>query len=128
MREELAPVVADASIYDKKLTRKQKIEGYRDRYDTRMKIDDVSKRIDIPYRSSFVVPDDMETGYVRAVISKDGCGECTGIDTIDIAQISNPVSLVDVKKGMNLVWIEPEFVIRPKIRVRDEERHAFSSL
>lgn len=126
VREELVPVVADASIYDKKLTRKQMIEGYRDRYDTRIKVADVSKRINIPYRSSFVVPDDMETGYVRAVISKDGCGECTGIDTIDIAQISNPVSLVDVKKGMNLVWIEPEFVIRPKIREgRGEARLQF---
>lgn len=127
VREELVPIVADASIYDKKLTRKQVIEGYRDMYDIRrMKVSDVSERISIPYQSSFAVPDDMETGFVRAVISKDGCGECTGIDTIDIAYLSNPLSLVDVKKGMNLVWVEPEFVIRPKIREgRGEARLQF---
>ena len=53
---------------------------------------------------------------IVAVISTDGCGECTGIDTIEIAAISNPITLMpDVKESLELSWIEPEFKIRPKV-------------
>lgn len=57
----------------------------------------------------------MDNARIVGVVSNDGCGQCTGIDTIDIANVSVPVSLIDVRKEYNLSWIEPEFKIRPKV-------------
>lgn len=59
---------------------------------------------------------DLETGRVRAVVSSDGCGECTGIDTVEVASIGSLATLIDAKESFGLVWIEPEFVVRPKVR------------
>lgn len=115
--KELRPLVVDAPIYRKKLERKRVIDGYQDPYQLNWKTaEDLSRPVELPYREAFGVPEDLETGRVRAVVSSDGCGECTGIDTVEVAAIGSLVTLIDVEESFDMAWIEPEFVIRPKIR------------
>ena len=117
MKDEYMPVVLDAPIYNKKINRKQALDNYIDPYGKQaMKADKTSRSFSLPYTQTVQLPDGTESGQIVAVVSTDGCGACTGIDTIDIAAISNPISLMsDVKESLQLSWIEPEFVIRPKV-------------
>lgn len=117
VKDEYMPVVLDAPIYNKKINRKQVLDNYIDPYGKQaMKADKTSRSFCLPYKQTLQLPDGTESGQIVAVVSTDGCGACTGIDTIDIAAISNPVSLMgDVKESLQLSWIEPEFVIRPKV-------------
>lgn len=117
VRKELAPLVVDAPIYEKKMERKKVIDGYQDPYRSgRWMAKDFSRPFELPYRESFAIPEDLETGRIRAVVSSDGCGECTGIDTVEVASISSLATLINTKEAFDLAWIEPEFVIRPKMR------------
>lgn len=117
VQKELPPLVVDAPIFEKKMIRRKVLDNYRDPYETQRKTaDDLSRPSELPYRTTFVVPEDMETGRVWAVVSSDGCGECTGIDTVEVASIGSLVTLIDAKESFDLTWIEPEFVIRPKVR------------
>lgn len=117
VKEEFMPVVLDAPIYNKKINRKRVLENYEDPYQAKaVKADKATSSFNLPYRQSIQLPEGTDGGQIVAVISTDGCGTCTGIDTIDIAAISNPVTLIgDVKESLQLSWIEPEFVIRPKV-------------
>lgn len=117
VKDEYMPVVLDAPIYNKKINRKQVLDNYIDPYEKQaVKADKTSRSFSLPYTQTLQLPDGTESGQIVAVVSTDGCGACTGIDTIDIAAISNPVSLIgDVKESLQLSWIEPEFVIRPKV-------------
>lgn len=124
VREELLPVVVDAPVYEKKLHRKKVIEGYEDNYEAcKREVNDWTAAFRLPYQETFAVPDDLEEGHIQAVVSSDGCGECTGMDTIDVAYISNPAALIDVGKEWDLVWMDPAFVIRPKIHEGRGEAH-----
>ncbi|MCM1142686.1 MAG: hypothetical protein NC453_29285 [Muribaculum sp.] len=114
--EEYEPLVLDASIYRKKTERKEVLHGYVDPYaDVVRKAENTGKSQTYPYAHSIEIPEDIESGRIMAVISSDGCGQCTGIDTIDVASISIPVTLIDPKESLHNVWIEPEFVVRPKV-------------
>lgn len=117
VKDEYMPVVLDAPIYSKKTNRKEVLENYKDPYGAQaVKAGKVSRSFDLPYTQTVELPEGTENGQIRAVISADGCGECSGIDTIDVAAISNPITLMgDVKESLQLAWIEPEFVIRPKV-------------
>lgn len=117
VKEEYMPLVLDAPIYNKKINRKKVLDQYIDPLGERaVKADKASRSFDLPYRETVQLPEGTEEGRIVAVVSTDGCGECTGIDTIDIAAISNPITLMkDVKEALQLSWIEPKFVIRPKI-------------
>lgn len=117
LKDEYTPVVLDAPIYNKKIKRKQVLDNYIDPYEKQaMKADKASRSFNLPYIQTVELPKGTESGQIVAVVSTDGCGECSGIDTIDIAAISNPISLMgDVKESLQLTWIEPEFVIRPKV-------------
>lgn len=117
VKDEYMPIVLDAPIYNKKINRKQVLDNYIDPYGKQaVKADKTSRSFSLPYTQTLQLPDGTESGQIVAVVSTDGCGACTGIDTIDIAAISNPVSLIgDVKESLQLSWIEPEFVIRPKV-------------
>lgn len=117
LKEEYMPIVLDAPIYNKKINRKQVLDNYIDPYGKQaMKADKAGRSFSLPYTQTVQLPDGTESGRIVAVISTDGCGECSGIDTIDIAAISNPITLMgDVKESLQLTWIEPEFVIRPKV-------------
>lgn len=116
VKEEYRPLVLDAPIYNKKINRKKVLEQYIDPLEKRaVKADKASRSFDLPYSETVQLPEGAEEGRIVAVVTTDGCGECTGIDTIDIAAISNPVTLMkDVKEALQLSWIEPEFVIHPK--------------
>lgn len=114
---EFAPLVVDAPIYTKKMQRRAELEQYQDPYAGSIQTDTSSSfPLKLQFQEQFSLPDNTQVGHIQAVVSKDGCGECSGIDTVFIASISNPISLIDTKESLNLNWIEPEFVIRPKIR------------
>lgn len=117
VKGEYTPVILDAPVYNKKVNRKQILENYTDPYQEQaIKADKVSHSFNLPYTQTLQLPEGTESGQIVAVVSTDGCGACTGIDTIPVAAISNPVSLMgDVKESLQLSWIEPEFVIRPKV-------------
>ena len=112
---EYEPIVLDAPIYSKKKHRREVLHGYEDPYARQaFKIEKLSETIVIPFNERVEIPEGVDNARIVGVISNDGCGQCTGIDTIDIANVSVPVSLIDVRKEYNLSWIEPEFRIRAK--------------
>ena len=114
--DEYEPLVLDAPIYSKKKHRKEVLHGYEDPYARQaVKIEKLAETIAIPFNESVEIPEGVDNARIVGVVSNDGCGQCTGIDTIDIANVSVPVSLIDVRKEYNLSWIEPEFKIRPKV-------------
>lgn len=82
------PIVADGRIFAKKMTRREALEGYEDPYaDLRTYVG--KGGADIPYHIKAQLPAGGD-GRIVAAISADGCGECTGIDTIDVATITRP--------------------------------------
>lgn len=92
---ELKTIVADAPIYRKKMHRRNKLEGYKDIYsNVAMQIDN-NKDLKLKYSETFALPYHIEDGKIIAVVTTDGCGECTSLDTLLIAEISNPMSLID---------------------------------
>lgn len=109
-------VVLDAPVYARKQHRAAVLEK---RVDT---LAAVAQKVDnreahsIPYRHTIVLPQGLDGGEVIARVSADGCGSCAGIDTLHLAGVVNPVSLIDVKESLKLDWIEPEFQIKPKVR------------
>ena len=116
MKGEYPPIVLDAPVYSKKKRRMAVLEGYADPYAERaVAVGRPSRFLELPYSQTVQLPEGTDNARIVGVVTTDGCGECTGIDTIDIATISNVTTLIDVKKSLNLVWIEPEFVVRPKV-------------
>lgn len=115
--EELDPIVVDAPIYTRKLDRMKKLEGYTDPYDGKAMTAKSGDTISVPVEHDLAMPEYIEgNARVIAFVTVDGCGECENADTLLIADVSNPVTLADKpEEGMKLSWIEPEFVIRPKI-------------
>lgn len=104
VKEEYLPLVVDAPIYNKKLKRREVLENYTDTLAGGVrKVDNTSASFDLNYRETIALPAGVDTARVVAVITTDGCGECTGIDTVNVADVRC------------VQWIEPEFVIRPKI-------------
>lgn len=115
MLAELTPVVLDAPIYQKKMERRKELEDYRDPYAPWAQAVERNRAYDLVYRERVFVPDSISAGQIVAVLSADGCGSCGVVDTIDVAYISNLPNLIEPKKSLQLNWIEPEFVIRPKV-------------
>lgn len=114
--DEFMPIAVYSPIYSKKAERQRILEGKQDIYEGRIvKAERTSQPMDVPYSEAVQLSDDISHARIKAVVSTDGCGECTGIDTIDVATITTPVTLIDVKKELELSWIEPEFRIRPKV-------------
>jgi len=117
VRDEYLPLVVDASIYGQKTRRKEVLENYQDPYKEQRQPLGKNDSLHLAYRHTLTVPEGIDAARLRAVISEDGCGQCTGIDTIDLASVATPVTLMeDVKESFNVAWIEPEFVVRPKVR------------
>lgn len=114
---EFAPLVIDAPIYRMKLERRTVLENYQDPYAGNIQeVDDPMSPFTLECHNYFRIPEGVRSGFLRAIVSTDGCGKCSALDTLFIAGISNPVSLIDPRKTLELSWIEPEFVVRPKIR------------
>ena len=127
---EYRPLVVDAPIYDKKRTRRETLEDdFRDPYaDVRRTQANRREAFDLAYRQTVTLPQGVAVARIRAVVSEDGCGQCTGIDTIDLAAISNPITLMpEPREALHVAWMDPEFVIRPKVRSgRGEARLQFA--
>ena len=115
MLAELTPVVLDAPIYQKKMERRKELEDYHDPYAPWAQGVEHNRAYDLVYRERVFVPDSVSAGQIVAVLSADGCGSCGVVDTVDVAYISNLPNLIEPKKSLQLNWIEPEFVIRPKV-------------
>lgn len=106
--DEYDPVVVEAGIYADKLRRKEVLEGYHDPYkEQKRQVDDATAAFTLSYHESVVLPASADTARIVAVVSTDGCGQCTGIDTLEMASIVRALAYVE--------WIEPVFTIRPKI-------------
>ncbi len=117
LRCAFTPSILDAPIFDKKLQRRTRLEGYQDPYAGRaVKMDKVRKAYDLPYTETITLPEDVDEGRIVAVVEANGCGRCRTMDTVAVASVTNPVTLMpEPKESMHLDWIEPEFVIRPKV-------------
>lgn len=116
VRDEYLPIVLDAPVYQKKQKRLEVLEGYADPYAGQaVKTDSRARSLEIPYNETVQLPEGADYARIIGVVTTDGCGECTSIDTLEMASVSNPATLIDMKKSLELSWIEPEFVIRPKI-------------
>ncbi len=116
VREEFDPLVIDAPIYNKKVKRLERLEDYADPYAGRtVAVSHTSRGFELPYSRTVRLPEGTDSAHIVGVVTTDGCGECTGIDTIDIASVSGLVPVTEERQPLNLVWIEPEFVVRPKV-------------
>ena len=115
MVTECRAMVLDAPIYSKKMERRVKLEGYVDTLAENSGRVNNHENQSIPYIERVSVPENIDGGRIIAVLSTDGCGECEVTDTVDVAYIANIPTLIEPKKSLQLNWIEPEFVIRPKV-------------
>ena len=105
--DECMPVVLDADIYGKK-NRLEQLEGYTDPYaSSQQPVDNPRQARDIPYSHTIALPAGADTARVVAVVSTDGCGECTGIDTLAVASIVRPT--------LYMMWMEPAFTVDQKM-------------
>lgn len=117
---EYEPVVLDGPIYAKKKYRREKLENYEDPYkEVARLVEETDKALRIPYHATVRLPEGMTEAQLSAVVSADGCGECSGIDTIALAEIADPLS------GLVRTWrmVEPEFVVREKRRDGEGKAH-----
>lgn len=117
------PIVLDAPVFSKKNERRILLDGYRDTLAALSQKVDNRETHTLAYKESLQLNVASANGArVVGVVTTDGCGECSAVDTLLLASVSDPVSLVDVKQ-LKLDWIEPEFVIRPKIVEGRGEAH-----
>lgn len=112
---ECTPMVLDAPIYGKKMHRRVLLEDYVDSLASYARPVQKKESVTIAYSERVAIPDSLASARIVGVVTTDGCGACTAIDTLDMAQISNPITLVDMHEELKLNWIEPQFVVRPKI-------------
>lgn len=111
---EYPPVVLDASIYRKKVERLQVLDGYSDPYVQEARVIDNRKSYEIPYTCPVILPTGITNAHLRAVVSTDGCGECTGTDTLILAEVADPMNFF--RSEMKQVRLDPDFVVPLKIR------------
>lgn len=105
---EYMPLVLDADIYGKKNHRMEVLEGYQDPYgDTKQAVDNPRRARELKYSETVALPEGADSARVVAVVSTDGCGECTGLDTLDLATITRPT--------LYLAWIEPTYSVSRKM-------------
>ena len=120
LRAEYTPLVLDADIYAKKKYRLEVLEDYKDPYrESALLVEDTHRAIEIPYRTTLDLPAGTREATLRAVISTDGCGECTGIDTLSVVEIEDPLN----RLRPTMRHVEPKFVVREKIRQGEGKAH-----
>ncbi|WP_140392824.1 hypothetical protein [Parabacteroides sp. An277] len=113
------PLVLDAAIYRKKMARLEVLEDYNDPYAEQAVPVDNAEAFRIQYKDTLLLPEDVNAGKIFAIASTDGCGECSGVDTLLIATIDDPLSrLTDTWRVA-----EPKFVVRPKVRDGEGKAH-----
>lgn len=115
--EELQSVVADGPIYTKKIKRLKRLEGYNDPYaDVAIPTSTRKTAVTLPYTIRLTLPE-PGTARLRAMVSADGCGSCTGIDTLSLASITyqKPKRKITVRK--------PKVKVRQKVHNGDGTAH-----
>ena len=113
------PLVLDAAIYRKKMARREVLEDYNDPYAGQAIPVDHAEAFRVHYKDTLLLPEGVNTGKLFAIASTDGCGECSGVDTLLIATIDDPLSrLADTWRVA-----EPKFVVRPKVRDGEGKAH-----
>lgn len=118
--DEYRPLVLDAPIYARKLHRKQVLSQYVDDYLQYAQLkgdveqDKNTKEYLLPYNEEVTLPKHYTGSRIVAMLSTDGCGECSLIDTIDMAYFSTTYELLP-NEAMKYNYLQPKFVIRPKI-------------
>ena len=96
-----------APIYNKKVERLKVLENYVDPYgDSAVRLRKSSDSVDIPYTEEVILPADVENARMIAIVSADGCGVCTGMDTINIASFGTPLSLIGFAPDIRLSLLE----------------------
>lgn len=111
------PIVLDAPIYSKKRTRHTVIDGEDDPFaDIAQRIESVKKPFDTHYAALVAMPDNVDDARLVAIVSADGCGRCTGIDSVDIGNIRRTALAVKTPAAHEEPHAEsnatPEYVIR----------------
>ncbi len=107
------PLVLDAPIYSKKMRRRAVLNGEADPYaDIAQTLPTTARDYSADYKGSLRVPAAIDSARLVAVASADGCGRCTGIDTVEIGTIVRPKTV----KRLNLTWQVAQFEVRPKVR------------
>ena len=113
------PLVLDAAIYRKKVERLAVLEDYNDPYAEQAVPVDHAEAFRVQYKDTLLLPEGVNAGRLYVIASTDGCGECSGVDTLLMATIDDPLSrLTDTWRV-----VEPEFVIRPKVRDGEGKAH-----
>lgn len=108
------PIVLDAPIYSKKMRRRKVLEDIYDPYaDIAQTVSSTRHDFTTRCQTDISMPQPYDSLTLMAVASTDGCGRCTGIDTVEIARISRPVP---PPRTLGLKWMTTEFVVRPKVR------------
>ena len=113
---ELGPVAVDGPLFTKKMHRIEVLEDYEDDYaGQRYSLGKISDTLAIMYRDTVRIPGLADGSRIYAFVTSDGCGRCRAIDTADVGGITDPGVLLSLD-SMRARTLEPEFVIRPKIR------------
>ena len=109
---ELTPLVADRSQFSCKLHRRQVLEGYADPYSPMALHYDKQHVALLPYADTLHMPLPLRQVRLRAMLTTDGCGRCTAIDTLAMGRAVNAVA--DLPQ--QLAQFAPHtFVVRPKV-------------
>lgn len=109
------PLVLDAPIFAKKMTRRERLEGYADPYAPFRRVMEGGAgdaAVELPLERTLRVPLGM-SGEARlvAVVTTDGCAACTALDTLTLAAVMPPEPV----DNFSLRWMEPVFVEKPKV-------------
>ena len=89
---ELTPLVADRRQFSRKLHRRQVLEGYADPYSPMALHYDKQHVALLPYADTLHMPLPLRQVRLRAMLTTDGCGRCTAIDTLVMGRAVNAVA------------------------------------
>ena len=119
--------VFDAPVYARKRQREEVLSGRVDTLADRAVVVRPRRAFSVPYEATVPVPESFTGGRIVAVVTANGCGESRTLARPDMALIANLPTLIDPQRDLLLNWIEPEFVIRPKVvQGRGEARLQFA--
>ena len=119
--------VFDAPVYARKRQREEVLSGRVDTLADRAVVVRFRRAFSVPYEATVPVPESFTGGRIVAVVTANGCGESRTLARPDMALIANLPTLIDPQRDLLLNWIEPEFVIRPKVvQGRGEARLQFA--
>lgn len=121
---EYDPIVLDAPIFNKKKHRTAVLEGTADPFAPYAQaVTHTGRAQMITVNQKAQLPEGSQNGRsIVGLVTTDGCGHCTATDSVLMAVVVDPVELIQ-KEALRLVWMEPKFVIRPKIRQGRGEAH-----